>query len=254
MNIFLYFITDYNKSAGCTTETKNNIYLFDVNSVLYQFTPATLALTAIGQINCSRSGVYAMSIQRNGIIWAIFQDGTLYNYNIYSQQCTLTSYVANQDGTTIFVMAFVSNGIDNSETLYISKANGPDNTLAIMDLTTLTLSDVGNYSNSQQIQDLAGTNENILFGVLENTSNYTIAKINPTNANIMAQYSLGISPSVFYYYGFAAYDSNIFFFAGNGSAFSTLYRLDTLTGTTMMLENYSIGVADATASTCLGTS
>jgi hypothetical protein len=274
VNIFLYFAADYtdvttsttgsittsissvtNSSnfPNCTTEARNNIYLIDLNSTLYQCTPANLNLTAVGSIKCSSSGLYAIALQRTGIIWAIFEDGSLYNYIIGSQQCISTQYATNQSGIAYFTMAFVKSTTDDNENLYISKQNDPPNVLGTIDLTTLSLSIVGNYSSLQTYADLTGTNDGRLFGVFQ-TDNFTIAQINATNADIIAQYPLNISSTITSEpnYGFAAYDSNFLFFSGNGNN-TDIYLFDPSTNTTTMLTTVPQVINGAAVSTCYGT-
>jgi len=246
-------VTNSTNSTNCTTEAKNNIYLFDLNSTLYQFNPATLNLTAVGSINCSSSGLYAIALQRTGIIWAIFEDGSLHNYNIDSQLCISTNYTTNQSSIAYFSMAFVKNTTDDNEILYISKKNDPPNTLGTIDLTTFTLSIVGNYSNLQTYADLTGTNDGRLFGVFQ-TDNFTIAQINETNADIIAQYPLSISSTINSEpkYGFAAYDSNFLFFSGNGTN-THIYLFNASTNATTMLTTVPQVINGAAVSTCFGT-
>ena len=248
-------VTTASNSTDCTTATKNNIYLIDSNSTLYQFNPTTFNLTNIGSINCSSSDLFGIALQQNGIIWGIFENGDLYTYNIDSHQCNLTQYIVNQSDIVYFTMAFVKNNLSNSETLYISKNNNPANVLATIDINTLNLTIIGNYSQLQTNADVTGTNYRRLFGVFT-TSNYTIAEIDQVNATIITQYPLDISSTIVSQpnYGFAAtYNSSFLFFSGLGNN-TDIYLFNPLTNTTTNLTTIPQVINGAAVSTCFGTS
>ncbi len=97
-------------------------------------------MTELGPINCSTSSLlYSIALQHNGIIWATFEDGTLFAYNLRSAVCSWTSFVANQSDFSPFTMTFVKSSTDTSETLYVSKQNKTNAALGKIDLTTFSL-------------------------------------------------------------------------------------------------------------------
>jgi len=253
VNRFLYFITDpTNSSGGCTTETKNYIYGFDYNNVLYQFNPTTLNLTTIGTMNCTSTYVYAISLQRNGVIWAVDYNGNLFKYIISSQQCVTTNFAVNQSSISVFTMTFVKNDLVNDETLYITEQYPGNNTLGKIDITTLILSVVGNFTVTG-VQDLTATSDGRLFAILGTTS-YIIGAVDKTTANITAQYPLGISIPINYNFGFAAYGSQFLLFSGNSSNSTNLYLFNPSSNTVTTIANYQQNIIGGAVSSCFGTS
>jgi hypothetical protein len=247
-----FFITG---ALGCTTETKNYAYLMDRNNTLYQFNPTTYSLTTIGPITCSTSSsLYSIALQRNGILWAGFADGTLFRYNIKSQLCTSTTFVANQSNFQQFTMTFLKSTTDTSETLYLSQQNGTNNSLATVNINTFVLSVVGNYSALNASAAIAGTNTGLLYGVFA-TTNYTIAQIQPSNAQILTEYPLNISstnvsnPN----YAFTIANGVFFFFEGINNG-TNLHIFSPSTNSTTLVSTIAQNIYGATSSSCLGTS
>ena len=240
-------------APNCTTETTNNIYLISPDGFLYQFTPATIKFTLVGPLNCpSNSTSYSISLQRNGILWVLVDDGRLYTYNIQTAQCTITAFVRNQTDIFQFTMSFVKNDNDAGEVLYISKNNDNGGVLATIDLNSLNVSKVGNY-NDGSFADIGGTNDGKLFGLFAD-SLFIIKQINKTNAQILSQYPL---PEPSYtdstHYAFAPYGSKFFYFLGTGDS-TDIHYFDTTTNISSLVETVPIIVFSATTSGCLDTS
>jgi hypothetical protein len=250
--LYLLFITG---TLGCTTETKNYAYLMDTNNTLYQFNPTSYAVTTIGAINCSTSSsLYSIALQRDGILWAGYADGTVFRYNIKSQVCTSTTFAANQSNFQQFTMTFLKSTTDTSETLYLSQENSPGTSLATVDINTLILSVVGNYSNSTTFATIAGANDGTLYGVFP-TDNYTIEQIQPSNAAILAEYPLNISSTIVSdpNYGFTIANGVYFFFEGINNG-TNIHIFSTSTNSTTLVSTITPNINGATSSSCLGTS
>lgn len=253
MNLFLYFITDpTSTSGGCTTETMNYIYLFDDQNMLYQFNSTTLNITTIGLINCTSASVVAISLQRNGYLWALDYNGNLFKYFISSRQCVSINYKSNQSDFLRFTMAFVKTDLVNDETLYVNRVYPSSNQLGQIDLTTLTLSFVGNITNTS-VAELTSTSDGRLFGLISGSNNYTIVEIDKTTAHITATYPLGIKKSISANYGFSSYNSNFLLFSGDNSDSTNLYLFNPLTNSATILANYPNNIVGAAVSSCLGT-
>ena len=230
------------------------MYLIDRNSTRYQFDPNSFHLTSLGRLNGSNniSSLYSIAVQRDGVIWTLFQDGNLDRDNIQSRQCSATNFMANQSSISLFTMSFLRNITGNSERLLVSKQNDPPDTLGEINLSTLALSTINNYSNLNTYADLAGTAGGRLFGVFE-TNPYTIAQIDPNNANILAQYRLNSTqktsdPN----YGFAAFNNQFYCFEGNNT-YTDIRRFDPATTTTTTRSRIPQVIFGASASSCLGT-
>ena len=178
-------------NGECTAETKTNAYLLDNNNTIYQFNPVSLAVTPIAPFNCSNNAIlYSIAVQRTGIIWMLFDDGNISTYNIKTAQCRPTGFATNQSSFSLFSLAFLKSITDNSERLYVSKQNDPAGSLGVIDRNSLTLSNISAYNtNLSTYVDLAGTSDGRLFGTFAD-SPYTLARIDPSNAQILARYPL----------------------------------------------------------------
>ena len=226
----------------------------DLSNILYQFNPTSLTLTEIGSVNCSKtSSLYSIALQRNGILWTAYEDGSLYKYNLLSKTCTPTSFAGNQTGFAPFTITFLKSVTGNTETLYASRQSNNNTALAKIDTSSLILTIVGQYSNgTDKNADLAGLNDGRLFGIFD-AKPYTIAQIDPTNANILARYPLNRSstnddPN----YGFTVFNTKFFFFVGNGT-YSDLLIYDLPSNTTTFQYQIPQVIYGATSSSCLGT-
>lgn len=223
----------------------------DDKYMLYQWNPITYNVTTVGSVNCTSYDVASLSLQRNGIIWGLDYNGTMFQYNIGSKQCLTTNFIRNQSGILLFTMTFVTNDRLYDETIY-----GSDfyyQRLAKIDPKTLSLSTVGNFSGTTYIEDLTASSDGRLFGIVS-APNYTIAEIDKTNANIIRNYTLNISRFTLPSYGFAAYGSNFLVFPGNGSNYTDLYLYMPSDNSLTKLANYALNIIGAYVSSCFGTS
>jgi hypothetical protein len=222
---------------------------------VYKFDLVTYNVTTIGSLNCSgTSNAYSMAVQRSGIIWAIFQDGTLYKYNIRSGECTATTFTANQSDFSSFSLTFVKSPTDATETLYVSQQNASYNALGTIDTSALTLSVVGNYSEIEAPSDLAALPNGTLYGLFQ-TENYTIAEINKVNGTIEAQYPLNISSTAVSNpnYAFTIVNGVFFIFEGNNNS-TNIHTFYPSTNTLVLLQTIPQVIISATISeSCLGT-
>ena len=244
------FCSDIN---GCTTETKRNIYAVDNNANLYVFNPVNYEITTVGQINCSdSSSIVSIGLQRRGVLWVLLNDSSLYRYYIHVDQCRPTAMASNTSDISLFSMTFLESSVGNQEMIYLSKTNDPPGTLGVLDIITLEISLVQNYSDLNANADLAATRSKRLFGVFE-VEPYTVAEINPKNAQILAQYPLGISSNSFNpNYAFAAYNDQFFFFEGDSNT-TNIHLVDTVANRTQLLSQIPQTIISASASSCLGT-
>lgn len=223
--------------------------------ILRQFNPTTYDLKEVGTINCSTSGrPYAISLQRSGILWVLSEYGNISRYNIKSGVCSSTTFTANQSGFEVFSMTFLKKPTDTSETLYVSKQNDPPNSLGKIDTNTLTLSNIGNYTSGfNTYAEISATSSGTLYGLFQST-NYTIAQIDTSNANIIAQYPLNISITV-PDLSFAFTNANGVFFVFEGLVNGTnIHTFNIASNTTTLVKTVSQFIySAAVSSSCIGT-
>ena len=149
-------------------------------------------------------------------------------------------------------MTFLREVTDTSERLVINVQSQRPNTLGVINLNTLSLTTINNFSNQSFYGDLAGTVNGQLFSVIGPNS-YTIARIDPTNANVLARYPLNITlKGADATYGFAAFNSQFYLFEGNGN-YSDIQVVDLAANTTTTRSRIPQAIYSATASSCLGT-
>lgn len=245
-------------SSGCSTTARNNVYLTN-GSILYQFTPATLAFIQVATINCTvnNATLLALSIalQSSGLLWvqmlnSISFESKLYTYNISTGICSDVALAANQSTLSSSSIAFVKNTTDNSESLYASNYN----TLKKLNTNSLTVSVVGNFTNGSSPWDLAGTNDGKLYGVSYDNDGTRLTQIDLTTAQSLSQYGLPVDLNGdFDYFSYVPYKSN--FTLLHGSENSTrviLYNAATNTTTNRTVLSMG-GLSSLAVSTCLGT-
>ena len=193
-----------------------------------------------------------MAVQRNGRAWTLFTDGNLYTFDVTTAHCQTTSYVPEQEGLILFGMNFASDGLTNSETLYLSSdSSNPPYRLATLDIETLEISIVGYYRGISARAELTGTNDGRLFGLFEGTP-YMIAEINSTSGELVSQtaqdtirYTSDSSN-----FAFASYSSNFFLFVGDQS-FTDIFLFNSTTRTTTKQTRISNGIVGSAVSTCI---
>ena len=224
----------------------------DRNSTLYTFNPVTYAISTLGKLNCSSpSSLYSIALQRTGILWAMFADGRLYNYNLKTGVCSSTSFAVNGSSINLFTMTFLKGKTSTTESLYISKQNDDANTLGLLSTSTFGITTLGNYSALNTSADLAAFKNGRLFGLFE-VSPFVIGEINPSNAVVMNQYSSGITMrGNDSNYAFASYNSNLFIFEGNNTS-TNIHVYSVSSSTLSTVGSASQMIYGATASTCLG--
>jgi hypothetical protein len=240
-------------SSSCTNTTRNNVYLTN-GSVLYQFTPATLAFSQVATINCSSNGttlyLYSIALQRNGLLWLQMTNSKLYTYNISTGQCADVALPLNQSDIRYGQIAFAKNTTDNSESLYVSY----DNTLKKLDTNSLTVSVVGNYTNGTYGADIAGSNDGKLYGLYFLNNQISLSQIDQTTAQSLSNYGLPITfDNFFYYLTYFPYLSNFILLHGNQNT-TRVILYNAATNTTTNQTTLSTGELSSVAvSTCLGT-
>ena len=178
-------------------------------------------------------------------------DTKLYTYNIQKKICTNTSFTRNQTSIRFFTMAFVSNDNDTGETLYMGQINDGGYTLGKTNISSLTTSVVGNYTNVTS-PDLTGTNDGRLFGFSYDTS-VSFVQLNKTNAQSIVKYPTGLQFATFQSSAFAYYNSKFFLLLTDNN-YTNISIYDPSTNITTLQKTMSpITLFNNAASTCLGT-
>jgi hypothetical protein len=153
------------------------IYLIGVDNRLYRFYPPTLEVTPIGIIACpSTSNPYSMAVDRQGIAYVVFFDGTLFRVSTDTASCAPTTFESAQGGfPPRFGMGFSADMTDPGETFFVAGSLPPVNPeypiLATIDPATFALTQVGPTSKPIGEAELTGTGNGDLyaFGIVNTT-------------------------------------------------------------------------------------
>jgi hypothetical protein len=253
---------------GVCTEQTQAMYLFASTGVssaaLYKFVPATKALSMVGAVTCPTSGSpFAMSVDRNGVAWALFDNGQLFELDTKTAACTASGLLAGQQGFSTFGMGFVADQQGGTtETLYITQAdaNPSDDQLGSIDTTQSppVVSLVGHYNGGMGkpsplvgAADATGTGDGRLFGFFHTTPTQ-IAQIDKSTAQILGVASVpGVTIGAAWAFAFWGGTFWLFTWDGFSPTGSVLQQYDPTTQTvTTVSTGIGFVVVGAGVSTC----
>jgi hypothetical protein len=249
-------------SDGCSEEAKL-VYVVSEENDLYSFRPDTVTFTKIGPLECPAAGLAtpnSMAIDRSGTAWVNYTDGSLFKVSTKDASCQSTSFKPGQSGFTKFGMAFATNGANtHDETLYVCgiEANNRGKGLARIDLSTMKLTPIGDFSDALRGMgaELTGTGDGRLFGFFTTSPNATLAQIQGTSAATSNDVDLaGVSTGLAWAFSFWGGDF-WFYTAGAGGA-SRVTRLQPSSGNKISVVKADVGgfrIVGAGVSTCAPT-
>src|SRR5690349_15674219 len=92
---------------GCSAEAKL-VYVISQDQDLYSFNPTALTFKKVGHMDCPGAGgsPNSMAIDRSGVAWVNFNDGSLFKVSTKDAKCTQTGFQIGQNGFVKFGMAF----------------------------------------------------------------------------------------------------------------------------------------------------
>jgi hypothetical protein len=238
-------------SSECSDASKL-VYVVGSGNELYSFSPPTLAIKQVGEINCVAQGgfgtPFSMAVARDGTAYVLFDDGKLFAIDTTTAECKATSFVPNQlPGFDLFGMGFSTNpGDPNSETLYVASFDGAG--LGTIDLTTMKLSMIAPYDLVSDPGELTGTGDGRLFGFFLSTP-VKVAEIDKTSAKIL---SIAPQPTVDIGGGwaFAFWGGDFWLFTAPSQFTSQIDRYQPSTKTTTKVAEVPFKIVGAGVSTC----
>ena len=240
--------------TDCPDAGDTLVYVISSENGLFSFYPPTLAFTKIGDIDCSSaaSTPYSMAVDRTGIAYSVFADGTLWQIDTADAACSPTSYQPAPENEPFhnFGMGFA--GDQNGETLYVADANFNVDSLGLasLDTKTFTRTFIADFQPELPRCELTGTGDGRLFAFCLFTSGTgsEIAEIDPKTAKVIAvnQLKVGDASDAFAYAFWGGY---FWIFTGPGGT-TTVTRYDpgSLTETTMT--SFAQTIVGAGVSTC----
>jgi len=232
------------------SEAAKLIYVLSEEMGLYSFSPPTLTFQKIGDLACpAPPGVspYSMAVDRSGVAWVLYGDGSLFHVSTADASCQATSFAGAMGGFAQFGMGFVAGAPGStSETLFVTSVDG--SSLDEIDQATLSLVPVGTYDAIFQSAELTGTSAARLYGFFT-TSPPIVAEIDPQTAKILSQ---APQPSVDIggAWAFAFWGGDFWLFTAPGVA-SRIDRYRPSDGTTVTMKpNVGFNIVGAGVSTC----
>jgi hypothetical protein len=244
----------------CPDAGSTLIYVITQQSDLYSFYPPTLEFRFIGSIACPQttSEPFSMAVDRQGIGYSVFNDGTLHRIDMASAACQNTAFTPGQDNFVTFGMGFVANTGDAGETLYVAEGNVIDNPprpnsmgFATIDTTSLALTFVDPFTPPIPGPELTGTGSGQLFGFYTNADGpgSHIVQIDPSSGQLLQNYPL-VTGSPDDGYAFAYWGGVFWVFTDPSGGVTTVTRYDPATMNETDVTTMPEGVVGAGVSTC----
>jgi hypothetical protein len=246
--------------AGCSEAAKLVYVVTDLNE-LFSYNPGTGAFAKIGELNCPSNGATpnSMAVDRAGTAWVNFSDGGLFKVSTADASCQATTYQKLQAGFMRFGMAFATDSATSEqETLYVVGIEGINGGkgLAKIDLTSMTLTKLGDFSGDLQGQgaELTGTGDGRLYGFFTTQPNATLAQIDKGTGATTGETPLdGVNTGTAWAFSFWGGD---FWFYTSAGGPSTVTRKQTSTDGKISTAKPDVGgfrIVGAGVSTCAPT-
>jgi hypothetical protein len=240
--------------TDCPDAGETLVYVITSENSLYSFYPPTLAFTKIGDIACPNtlSTPYSMAVNRLGIAYSVFSDGTVWQIDTADASCQPTAYSPSQQGTPFFNFGMGFAGDQLGESLYIADANFNVNSLglATLDTTTFKRTFIANFQPELPRCELTGTGDGRLFAfcLFTNGPGSEIAEIDRNTAKVIAvdQLKVGQSNDAFAYAFWGGY---FWIFSGPGGS-TTVTQYDPATLGETAVATLPQTIVGAGVSTC----
>jgi hypothetical protein len=236
----------------CPDAGETLVYVITTEDRLYSFYPPTLAFELIGTVQCHDSEPFSMAVNRQGIAFSVFQDGTLFRIDTATAACQATTYAIDQLGFLTFGMGYAADTNDAGETLYVAQAVPMQTShgLATIDTTTMKASFVGQFTPPIPGAELTGTGDGRLFAFFTNPtgSGSHIVEVDRMTGAILGDNPLMVgAPNDGY--AFAFWGGVFWVFTEQGGP-TTVTRFDPSTKSETTVTTMNDTVVGAGVSTC----
>jgi hypothetical protein len=240
--------------TDCPDAGATLVYVITEQNELYSFYPPTLAFTKIGTVTCPTTNgatPFSMAVNRLGVAYSVFTDGNLFQVSTANAACKATTYTPNQLTWSTFGMGYAG-APDGGDTLYVAEGHYTGNSkgLGTIDTTSFTLSIIGPFSPPLGQCELTGTGDGRLFAfcISLGQSGSTLAEIDTSNANVIAENSLAVGqPNDAFAYAF--WGGDFWIFTAPGGA-TTVTEYDPMTKSESAVATLSSTIVGAGVSTC----
>jgi hypothetical protein len=200
-------------------------YVWSQGGLLYTFDPTTLTETPLGAVSCpTTASPWTFSVSRDGFALMIYEDWNIYRVELPSLTCTPTAYVPGQLGFTGEEAIAVSRG-PTSERLFVYGNNGTP-TLAVSDLTTFVLTEVGPVMSAPAPfpVDMQGDAFGRLFAL---SNGGLLLELDSATAGVVVQDQTTFSSG---FWAVMTYESSVYFFGSNNAGGTAVSEVDVSTG------------------------
>ncbi len=242
------FAADAGGGGDDCDEDSKQVYVITVDNALYRFEPLTLKFTRIGTVSCPGSfgTPFSMAVDRKGIAWVNWTDGTLNKVSTKDAKCSPTGFAVGQSGFKTFGMAFVSEG-SMGETLFVAEYGGKG--IGRIDTGSLGLTYVGSYG-ALGPAELTGTGGAKMFGLFHDSS--SVAELDRATAKVIGKKAVpGLDVGMAW--AFAHWGGDFWLFtAPTGKSQVTQFNFETGTADTVKT-GLTITIVGAGVSTCAPT-
>jgi hypothetical protein len=247
-------------AMGCPDSAATLVYLITQENTLLSFDPSTLTPTTIGTVSCPTTATpFSMAVDRLGIAYSVFSDGTLWRVDTKNAGCT--AFQPDQFGFMTFGMGYATNPPDAGggpdagvETLFVDQevpggVATPSVGLASIDTTTMQMHFVSGFNPPTPGMELTGNGSGRLFGFgIHSGGGSHIAEIDPSNGNILGDNQLMVG-QMNDAWAFALWGGKFWVFTSPGGV-TTVTEFDPVTQTESTATTLNGTVVGAGVSTC----
>jgi hypothetical protein len=246
----------------CADASDTLIYAVTTTSQLLRFDPQSYTFSTIGTIHCKDTRApFSMAVDRTGIAYVLYADyqdtnpGNIFRVSLATASCEPSGFVGGQDGFNSFGMAFSADDTDTAETLYVASDDNASGRLGAVNETTLSLTEVGNFSPDAPASELTGTADGRLFaffapqGAGTSSVGMTVAQVDKSNATLIAANYL---PSVDegQAWAFAFWGGNFYLFTAPTGESTVVTRYNPTDGSLTDVASWPYLIDGAGVSTC----
>lgn len=209
-------------------ENTERIHVVTTTGALWAFDPPTLEFELVVDLlalpGCATPQFFSMSLDRDGLAWLQFNDGTLHTLDINAPvACNNPGFVPPPElEITNFGMGFVSESVDNPcDSLFGHRigfgVDGPGVGL-LFEVDTDAPDVVGSYPTDFNRAELTGTGDGRLFAFVDSIPAKLVELDKDSGATVDQIDLIGIDASTAF--AFAAYGGDFYFFTGSDSNFN----------------------------------
>lgn len=210
-------------------ENTERIHVVTTTGELWAFDPPTLEFELVVDLlalpGCATPQFFSMSLDRDGLAWLQFNDGTLHTLDINAPvACNNPGFVPPPElAITNFGMGFVSESVDNpcdslfGHRISFGGIDSPGVGL-LFEVDTDAVDVIGSYPTDFNRAELTGTGDARLFAFVDSVPAKLVELDKSSGATLSQIDLIGIDASTAF--AFAAYGGDFYFFTGSDSNFS----------------------------------